>query len=246
MATTVRAASTNSNTTGTAVSVTAPAGTATGDLVVCVVHGNGQITIADNNGSTAFTKAAISGDDGSGNYKPNTTGGQTLAVFTRRILGGDPSTYNFTLSATGRWGVVAITWQNPHASTIFDVTPTGGNSSDATNNNTGTAASITTTTDNAIHCVAMCPDGGSAQTFTEPSGYASQATTPGTAQPIDFSTKVITPAGATGVQTWSWTTDNSYFAVGFAIADVTSGGGGGGGGTSTPLILVRSNIRLGP
>jgi hypothetical protein len=240
MATTVRAASTNSSSTGTAVSITAPTGTVTGDLVVCVVHGNGQTTIADNNGSTPFTKAAISGDDAAGNYKPNPTGGQTGAIFTRRIQSGDPSTYNFTLGATGRWGVVAVCFQNPHPTTIFDATPVGGNNSDGVVA-LGSAASITTATDNAIDCPILCIDGGTAQTVTSPGGYTVQGQAPATDQPVTFCTKVITPAGATGARNFSWTANNTYFAMSFAIADI-----GTGGTVAAPsLYVARSNLRLG-
>jgi hypothetical protein len=221
MATTVRSSSQNSASTGTAVSVSAPTGTAAGDLVVVVVHGNGQITIADNNGATSFTKASITGDDASGNYKPNPTSGQTAAIFTRRIQGGDPSTYNFTLSAIGRWGVVAVCFQNPHASTIFDVAPAGGNNADEPPGThlSGTAASITTVAANAIDCAILCVDGGSAQTFTPPSGYAVEQTVAGTTQPIVFCDKVIASPTSTGTRSFSWTTSNAYLAISFAIAD---------------------------
>src|SRR5215471_18650883 len=99
MATTLRSSSANTAGTGTALSVSAPTGTATGDLVQIFVHLNGVTTITDNNGSTAFTEDV--------NDYQNTPSGMTTSIFTRRVQAGDPSTYNFTAGASDRWTVVA-------------------------------------------------------------------------------------------------------------------------------------------
>lgn len=217
----VRASSSNGSTTGTAMSVAAPTGTTSGDLVVVWCHANGQTTIADNNGSTPFTKASITGDDGSGNYKPNTTGGQTAAIFTRRIVGGDPSTYNFTSGASGRWSVVAVTIQSPHPTQIFDAGPTGGNNTDSPGTATsGTCVSITTNTANAIDFPAIFPDSSLGETIGAPSTYTSDQLF-GTAgdQPLGVSHKVIASPGATGTRTYTWTNGVDYFGISLAIID---------------------------
>lgn len=213
MATTIRASSSNHSTTGTAISVTAPTGTTTGDLVIISVHGNNQTTIADNNGSTPFT-ADIS------DYKPNPTGGHTLAIYSRRIVGGDPSTYNFTLGTSGRWSIIAITFQSPNVSTIYDVAPSTGNAAnhDDSSGNTETAPTITTSTDNAIHVVCGYTDDGSGGAPSAPAGYT-QAQAP-TDEPQGLATKVISPAGSTGAQTYTFTTSAPRIALSFAVKDI--------------------------
>src|SRR6266568_5449062 len=107
MATTVRGSKQASWTTGTALSIDLSTGVTgavpqTGDLLIIACHQNGQTTWADNNGSTPMTKNAISGDDAAGNYKPNTVNGQTGSIFSRRLVGGDPTTWSFTAGLSGR------------------------------------------------------------------------------------------------------------------------------------------------
>lgn len=213
MAVSLRASSSNSNSTGTAISVSAPTGTTTDDLVVCLVHGNGQTTLVDNNGSTSFTEPV-------NDYKPNTSSGHTVSVFYRRIVGGDPSTYNFTLGASGRWAIVALTFQGVHADN-FDVAPSTSN---AANTDDGGAAgsidapSITTLTNNAIHVVAGFWDTSATGTISNPAGYTN-ASSIATNQPIASSYKVIASASATGSQTVSNTEFASRIALSFAIKD---------------------------
>lgn len=213
MATSVRASAVNTAATGTAASVSAPAGTTTGDLVIVVVHYNNSTTIVDNNGSTPFTEDL--------NDYQETTTGLTISVFSRRIQGGDPTTYNFTGGSNTRWTVVAVTFQNPHASTIYDVAPTSGNS-----NQSGvavatlTSLSINTLTNAAIHCVVCCPD-NPATAIVKPAGYTEEQNN-ATNQAVDFSDKVITSAGATGAQTWTWTSNAGVATLSFAIMDITA------------------------
>lgn len=194
----------------------APAGTAVGDLVVVWCHSNTQTTIADNNGATPFTKASISGDDGAGNYKPNTTNAQTGAIFSRRIQSGDPATYNFTSGANTRQHIVAAAIQSPHTSVDFDVTPTGGNNAD-TGVTTGTSISITTTTDNAIHFASAFVDGSTVTINSTPASYTVDKNV-GVTQPIAVVHLVKTPAGSTGAQTFGWDGATNYFAISLAVA----------------------------
>jgi len=216
MATTVRASSQNSATTGTAASVAAPTGTTTGDVVVIAVHFNQQTTIADNNGATPFT-ADLS------NYKPNTSSGHTVSIFSRRIQVGDPTTFNFTGGASGRWSIIAVTFQNPHATDIYDVTPstTNADNLDSPPGSSGaTAPDITTTTDNAIHCALAFID-ASIDDFTGwPSGYTVQQSVDNN-QGQTFTTKVITPAGATGEQTFTHNgSGTAFIGLSFAVKDI--------------------------
>src|SRR3990167_10597018 len=121
MSTSIRASSSNSATTGTAISVTAPTGTVAGDFVVCSIHVNTQTTIIDNNGATPFTVTNIN------NFKPNTASGHTVSVYYRVIQAGDPSSYAFTSGVSGRWSITAITFQNISATNFFDTAPLTAN-----------------------------------------------------------------------------------------------------------------------
>ena len=223
MATTLRASNSNSSTTGTAVSVTAPTGTTTGDVVIISVHCNNQTTIVDNNGATAFTEDI-------NDYKPNTTGGHTLSIFSRRIVGGDPSTYNFTIGTSGRWSIIADTWQNPNASSIYDVSPSTANAANADNSSASTinAPTITTLTSNAIHVVHGYFDDGSAGNPSGPAGYSAGGADNDEPQGAFY--KVIAAAGATGAQTVTGTTSCPRIALSYAIKDI---------GTSSSIKTVQ-------
>lgn len=212
-ATTVRSARGNSATTGTAVSITAPAGSASGDVMICVVHANNNTTIVDNNGASAFTEDL--------NDFQDTTPGQTLSLFSRRLVGGDTTSYAFTLGTSGRWGVICVAFQNPNASTIYDATHVETANPGAAPITSGNSPSVTTNTSNAIHCAIIAPDGNDSAAYNTPAGYTSQATTVGPAQGLAFDTKVIAVAGATGTVgfTWTGTQADGYIGLGFAIKD---------------------------
>ena len=213
-ATTVGNSTQNSATTGTAISVSAPAGTIAGDVVIIAVSANGQVTISDNNGATPFT-ADIA------NYQPNTVNGQTLSLFSRRIQAGDPSTYNFTTSVSDRWAIVAMDVQNPNASSIYDVAPIIGNATNRDSSVDGTAvsASITTNTNNALHVLVSQWDTSAIGTITTPSGYTLSANANGGGEPVHMSYKLINPAGATGAQNIINTQFGAYITFSFAIKD---------------------------
>lgn len=212
MATTVRASSSNSAATGTAISVSAPTGTTAGDVVVISVHGNGQTTIVDNNGSTPFTEDL-------NDFKPNTSSGHTVSIFSRRIQSGDPSTYNFTLGATNRWSIVAVTFQNPHATDIYDVAPSSGNANnrDDSTTNTINAPSINTNTDNAILIACGYSDDGSGGAMSGAGDMTGLEVPVNEPQAVGY--KVITTAGATGTKQFTATTNSPMIALSFSIKD---------------------------
>lgn len=206
----IRASSNNSSASGTAISVSAPTGTTTGDVVICVVHGNGQTTLVDNNGSTPFTEDL-------NDYQPNTTNGHTVSVFSRRILAGDPSTYNFTMGTTNRWSIIAVTIKDPDATNIYDIAPSTANANnrDDSTASTLTAKTITTTTSNAIHFIWGGSDDGLGGSMTVPAGYTNQG------QPVNepsvIGTTFISPARATGAQTITATTTSPMITLSFAV-----------------------------
>ena len=219
MATSVRASSQNSATTGTALSVSAPTGTTTGDLVIVAAHANTQTTIVDNNGGTAFTEDI-------NDYKPNILSGHVVSLFSRVIQAGDPTTYNFTSGASGRWSLIAVTFQNPHADK-WDVSPSTTNAQnlDSPPGSSGaTAPTITTLTNNAIHCALAFID-ASVDDFTGwPSGYTVHQSVDNN-QGQTFTTKVIASPSATGAQSFTHNgTGTAYIALSFSVKDSTNTG----------------------
>lgn len=210
--TSIFASASNSATTGTAVSVSTPAGVAPGDLAIIAVHVNTQTTIADNNGATPFN-ADIS------NYKPNPTGGHTTAIYSRRIVSGDPSSYAFTSGASGRWAIAVIILRLPNPVIIYDVAPSTSNATarDDSTTNTAVAPSITSIRPNAIHISIGFMDDGTAAFTSGPSGYT-VAQSP-VNQPIIMAYKVITTPGATGTTTHTWSANAPTIGLSFLVLD---------------------------
>lgn len=158
-------------------------------------------------------------------WSPNTTNGETAAVFSRRITATDPSTYHFTLGTSGRWSVIAVTFQNPDPSTIYDVSPStaNGNNRDDSTTNTLTAKTITTGVDNAIHVIWGGSDDGTGGAMTVPAGYTNEGQP--TDEPSTIGVKTITPAGATGAQTITATTNSPMMTLSFSIYNTPAAGG---------------------
>lgn len=209
MATTVRASSNNGAASGTALSVSAPTGTTTGDVALVFITHNSEAALSDNNGATPFTESL--------EYTPSFGGFGRLAIYSRRIQAGDPATYNFTSAATGRWSAIAVTLQNPHASTIFDVSPVGGDSAGASDT-TGTSNSITTLTSGALHFIFFGVDGAANAITGTPAGYtAEQNVTTNQCGAVAY--KVIASPSATGAQTWTWTNNSGWVGINMAVMD---------------------------
>lgn len=209
MATTLRASSSNSASTGTDATHTVPTGTAAGDLVIVSVHFNGQTTIVDNNGATPWTEDI-------NDYKPNTTNGHTVSVFHRVFQTGDPTTLHFTGGATGRWSIILDTWQSPHAD-IWDVAPSTANAANADNSDAATidAPAITTLTANAIHVVHGYLDDGTGGNPSGPAGYTAAGAENDEPQGAFY--KVIVAAGTTGAQTVTGTTSSPRIALSYSL-----------------------------
>lgn len=206
-ATTVRSSSANTGASGTAVSITAPTGTTTGDLEVCIVSSNGTVTHVDNNGGTPFSEN-LPDFQGSGSG--------TLSVWTRRIVGGDPGTYNWTLGADNRWTVECVTFQSPNVSGVFDGS-ISTNADGAGTLTTGTANGMNTSQPNSFHVVVLTTDGPSNTITATPAGYTCQQN--GGDQTTAVCTKVIASPSATGAQSFSWSSISEYMSASFAILD---------------------------
>lgn len=202
MAVSVVASSNNGAASGTALSVSAPTGTTTGDLVVCCVHVNSQTnTIADNNGSTPFTENV-------NDYKPNDAGGHTFSIFSRVIQASDPTTYNFTAGSSQRWSVVAATFRGFDTGTNFEITPstTYFNNENNFDDSTVDAPTVTTSVSGSIHVAGANMDTGATITITLPTDYTDLSSR-STNQTTALCYRVITPAGTTGAKSFTLSGD---------------------------------------
>lgn len=207
----IRSSSQNSAASGSP-SVAAPAGAQVGDKMIVVVAVNGQTTIADNNGSTPF-------DEDINDYKPNTSSGQTISVFSRIIQAGDPATYNFTPGTTGRWSAVAICLKGG----AYDIAPSTGNAANDDSASSGTinAPSITVG-NNSLHIVVCNWDTAAIGTITTPSGYTLIQNANDGGNPLHASYKAFASGGATGAVTCQNTEFGAMIAFSFSVKSRTS------------------------
>lgn len=206
--TAVRASSIGTAASGTAVSVAAPAGATAGDLVLVVVHCNNLTTIVDNNGATPFTESLNDFQNGSTSH--------TAALFTRRLVAGDPAAYNFTLGASNRWTAVAVAFKDPHPDDIFDASIRTAIAA----NGTGAFAvpSVRTVTAGALHCAIFCADFAGNSITGTPAGYTIHQN--GGDQDIAFATKAIETPSGTGTTSWTDALDDGKIGISFAIRNI--------------------------
>lgn len=207
----IRSSSQNSASSGSP-SISEPAGAQVGDKIIVVVSVNGQTTIDDNNGSTPFTEDI-------NDYKPNTSSGNTVSVFSRIKQSGDPTTYNFTPGTTGRWSAVAICLKGGG----YDVAPSTGNAANDDTSSTGTinAPSITVG-NNSLHIVVCTWDTASIGTITTPSGYTLIQNANGGGEPLHASYKAFATGGATGAVTCQNTEFGAMIAFSFSVKSNTT------------------------
>jgi len=113
---------------GTAVSVSRPAGIQSGDIVIAFVNANNTPTISDNNGSYSFTQVL--------NQSYNGTSA-SYGIFYRVAGSSEPSSYAFTLASSQRWEMIAAAYRGVDAG-IFSAFPT------SSTHTYGTTSSVTT------------------------------------------------------------------------------------------------------
>jgi hypothetical protein len=215
MPTLVRASSANSAASGTAISVAAPAGTTVGDLVLVFITDNADSSVlSDNNGTTPFTEH-LDGTHG-------TPGVTRYGCYSRRIQAGDPTTYNFTSAATGRWGIIAVAIMDPDPNVIFDVSPVAADSGAAST--TMTAPSINILTPGALHFIAGLPDGAGTTITATPVGYDVDQNSQ-TNQSIVVVHKTIASGGATGTQDFTLGTSAAYNIMQCAVKNMNPSSG---------------------
>lgn len=202
----------------TAPTVAAPTGTTTGDVVVVIIYANSAGSFADNNGSTPFTEDLADFQE--------TNNGSCSSIFSRRIQGGDPSTYAFT-GPNEKWTVVAICFSGPDPTTIYDVAPTSTNSSAFAFTGTPTSDDITTATGGAFHVVACGMDASVASIDGTPATYTVlQQTNNTTGMAFAAAYKAIASPAATGAQSWTPSASNGSITHSFAVKAAASSSAG--------------------
>lgn len=214
----IRATSLNTSPSAATLSVTAPSGTTTGDVVVVMATrnspGSGD-SIVDNNGGTPFTSDRADHEAGNGNE---------LVIFSRRIQGGDPGSYSFTFSGdlgATRFSLAAITFADPDGSTIYDVAPSGSTVNiEGVDGGDITTVDINTATANSIHIIIGAREGGNYDD-TIPTGYTRQFFGASFDQPMSIFSKIIGTPGATGSQTLTGAGDGAGISHSFALKNGT-------------------------
>lgn len=199
---------TNSAGSGTAITVTAPSGIASGDVAIFVINHNSETaTVADNNGSTPTTELieAVYGGAGGGG----------LAVYRRVCGGSEPSSYAFTMSNSNRWTIVAFKVRGVDNTTPIDTGALAdGNDESST---APTCPGVTTVTDLAWAIAVAGTDGTGNGTFSAVPGTFTEIATINTNQPVSVAYKEISPAGATGNQDFTTTGGNNGTLTIFAL-----------------------------
>lgn len=152
-------------------------------------------------------------------WQPIPTSGSTLSIFSRIKQTGDPSTYNFTAGASGRWACIAVAIQG--TSPVYDVSPNTANGGTTDNSASGTQVipSITTGVNDTLHIVVCGWDTSATGTITHPSGYTLLQSANSGGQPISAAYKVIASAGSTGTTTYVNTEFGARIGLSFSVKE---------------------------
>lgn len=163
-------------------SVALPGGGSPGDLLIVFLSENTEVDSSDNNGATPMTKDV---------QTPNLSGGNSMAIYSRIISGGEGGTLSFTLATSQRWGLIAAIFSGWHGTTKYDTNPSGA----AIGGSSCPGVTIKTPGSMAIAVVDM---DGSADTFNSPlsSGWTDIGIV-STQQAIAAACKIVS-AGSTG------------------------------------------------
>lgn len=193
---------TNSNASANTISISVTGTPTPGDLLVAIIHVNGNGTVTDNNGSTPFTQKATN------SYNTNSAKAE---IWTRRATASEPASFSFNYSLTDRISIILLSFSNVHPFDPFDVNPVFNNSSGTT----VSATSITTLTDNAMVVACGFIDTSSVTVNTYPSGYSDGYSLGNQMQAIAFLDKKA--KGSTGTASFSIGTGNGWGSYHFAL-----------------------------
>jgi hypothetical protein len=196
----------NSATTGTAVSVTHGLTINSGDVIVAIVHANGNgNTITDNNGGDSFTQE-IQEDGGIFTNR--------YAIYSRVAGGSEPVSYAWTLNSSDRWSVQIRVFSGVDNSTIFDIAPSVSTRS-ADNSATATAPTMTTTVANTLGIMSILIDSPTITVSSPTNGYDTEVEE---ANQINVSyIRAWASAGATGASSATLSASGGWTAHQFAL-----------------------------
>ena len=215
----IRSSVSNDSSSANSLTVNAPAGVTTGDWMIAIVSWNTECVVSDDNGSTPFTKVTTH----------STTGEQTLAVFSRKWVSGDPATFTFVMDgAATRVSIVIFAVQDGDQTDIFDVPPSASTLAESSPSYVSSwdCPDLTTTVDNTLHVAYAAMDTAASSFNSFPSGYtAIEHIYPYETLAVYYI--AVATAGAVGAQTFgtsgsNWTIAQSFSLQGpAASADVT-------------------------
>jgi hypothetical protein len=227
VAPTPRSSSAESNTGGN-LAVTKPSGLASGDYMVAWHY-------ADNDGSLS-SMGAPSGWVLQGSHAGVSGGPPYVKVWTKVADSADASAISFTFtdSAASIFNSVAIlaittgTYDSTNPIAAAVTFQDGGTNSSASH----IAPSVTGVADGLLCTSHGTDSGGSAATYTPPSGMTEQADTnsrSGSYTALEVNTLTLAAAGATGQKTATCSVSRPWQCSSLVIAPASVVGGGGGG-----------------
>lgn len=223
----LRSASTGTATASGAVSVSAPAGVVSTDLLIAVHFEDLFGTTAAMTAPSGFTQVGTTHTGGT-----TTPGSAHVKVW--QAPGSQTAPYSFGQDDTSAITVLAISGQD--GTTPINITPVYA--STASSQALATTSSITPTVNGCLVVAGFATTANSGTpTWTPPGGYTEQSDLFPSFVTAEVATLIQATAGATGAltATCSVTTVNEHVAVAFAIAPA-SGGGGGAAPLRQPIV----------
>lgn len=192
--TTVGSSTTYSGTAVTGVSMSAPAGTAAGDVLVAAIT-------ADTNPSMASVPAGWTAMVNGLSINSTSTSGARVYVYYHVVGSSDPASYAWTLSGAAKWGGGITGYRGVNNTTPLDAQVV--TAVDASYTATSITAPSTTTATNGARVIGgVGCDCASPMVSAPPSGWTQQWQAAG-GQIAELADKVQATAGATGTATWT-------------------------------------------
>jgi len=192
--TVVGSSTTYSGTAVTGVSISAPAGTAAGDVLVAAIT-------ADTNPGMASVPAGWTAMVNGLSINSTSTSGARAYVYYHVVGASDPASYAWTLSAAAKWGGGITGYRGVNNTTPLDapvVTALDG----SYNATSITAPSTTTASNGAMVIGGVGCDCAAPMVSAPPSGWTQRWQAAG-GQIAELAGKVQATAGATGTATWT-------------------------------------------
>lgn len=194
----------NSGSTATTMSVTKPAGTAAGDILLAIVANDPAMPTAQ----TGWTLA------GRG------TTNAALNVYWKLAGASESASYSFTIAGNSSTIVDLLALSGADTATPVAAITFGGSATDAT---PLVAPSVTPTRANSLLFAAYATRGG-VQSFTPPTGMSEQYDNNDTWAALSVNTLALTTTSATGTKSATPATADSYSSVSIVANPAAAGG----------------------